>query len=286
MDGCLLPQWPVSAPVSAPLSAQLGALLSCRHSGRNALGRSTCERQAAAPYAHCNLALHVGDDAVAVHRNRAWLASISSPAVYLRQVHGHVCVPISAHEWRAHANPAALADTLTADAAWTCARQLACCVMVADCLAVLFASPDGQRVAAAHVGWRGLAAGVLENTVRALSPPPPRDAHAGPTAAPILAWLSPCIGPQAFEVGAEVIAALAADNHRVIVAGHSARGRPLLDLAATARTRLQRLGVTCYGNDSSAAWCTYSQPDRFYSYRYASERDHPTGRMAAFIWKR
>jgi polyphenol oxidase len=143
-----------------------------------------------------------------------------------------------------------------------------CAVQVADCLPVLFAAPGAGAVAAAHAGWRGLAAGVLEATVARLGIEPRE----------LLAWLGPAIGADHFEVGDEVRAAFLA--HDVAAAAAFApndRGRWQCDLGALARQRLAALGVgAVYGG----GWCTFSDPDRFYSYR----RDGRCGRMAALIW--
>jgi YfiH family protein len=137
-------------------------------------------------------------------------------------------------------------------------------VRTADCLPVLLAADDGSAVAAAHAGWRGLAGGVLEATVAAMRIP----AHQ------LLAWLGPAIGPRAYEVGEDVLAALR---------GHEAAFTParpghwLLDLYAVARQRLSQAGVT---RISGGGLCTYSEPERFFSYR----RDRTSARMGAFIW--
>jgi hypothetical protein len=150
------------------------------------------------------------------------------------------------------------------DAAFTRQQESVCAVQMADCLPVLFADEAGTTVAAAHAGWRGLAGGVLEATVAAMRIP----AHQ------LLAWLGPAIGPRAYEVGEDVLAALR---------GHEAAFTParpghwLLDLYAVARQRLSQAGVT---RISGGGLCTYSEPERFFSYR----RDRTSARMGAFIW--
>ena len=143
-----------------------------------------------------------------------------------------------------------------------------CAVLTADCLPVLFCDRQGTRVAAAHAGWRGLAGGVLESTVEALAVAPGQ----------LLVWLGPAIGPQAFEVGAEVRRAFVEQHAE---AGDAfvtqTNGRWLADLYRLARIRLRALGVNAvYGGE----FCTFSDPERFFSYR----RDQVTGRMATLIW--
>jgi YfiH family protein len=144
-----------------------------------------------------------------------------------------------------------------------------CVVMVADCLPVLIATRDGQRVAAAHAGWRGMAAGVLERTVEAL----------GVEGAGLTAWLGPAISSQHFEVGDEVRAAfLESDGQAGDCFVKNSRGRWQADLVGLARRRLAALGVI---HVSGGTWCTYADRARFFSYR----RDSGGGRMAALIWK-
>lgn len=214
-----------------------------------------------APYDALNLGEHVGDAPAAVARNRALLATrLGAPPVFLQQVHGTAVETLPSP----HAVP-------QADACLTTAPALACTIMVADCLPVLFCDAQGRAVAAAHAGWRGLAAGVLEHTVAAL-----RQALAEP--APVLAWLGPCIGPAAFEVGDEVKAAFGANEAACFRAhGH----KWLADLPALARRRLEALGVSVHGNDGTPDWCTVGNASRFFSHR----RDRVSGRMAACIWR-
>ena len=198
-----------------------------------------------------------------------------------------------------------LPPRLCADACATAAPRLACTIMVADCLPVLLTNRQGNAVAAAHAGWRGLAGvegvGVLETVFQRLSalaqsqqaPAAIKHEVKGPapatlgTAAETLVWLGPCIGPQAFEVGAEVRAVFCA--HDPAAAPHfvpHGPGKYLADLAALARQRLRALGVTqVYGNDSSAAWCTVSNPSRFFSHRRDSAALGGSGRFAACIWR-
>ncbi|MDH5301620.1 MAG: peptidoglycan editing factor PgeF [Gammaproteobacteria bacterium] len=213
-----------------------------------------------APYDRLNLADHVGDDIAHVLENRRLLRdSLRLPAepVWLQQVHGTVAVP---------AGPGQVGAV--ADASYTHARGVVCAVMTADCLPVLFCDRDGRSVAAAHAGWRGLVNGVLEQTVSKMDVAPEK----------LLAWLGPAIGPAAFEVGGEVRQAFV--DHQAQAAQAFVVNRPghfLADLYALARLRLQACGVDAiYGGE----YCTFSQPDCFFSYR----RQSRTGRMASLIW--
>lgn len=264
----LLPDWPAPASVRAVCTTRAG-------------GGSL------PPYDGFNLGDHVGDDpaCVAAHRE-ALRQQLGTRPVFLQQVHGTQVLELNA----------ASADGAQADACIATAPGVACTIMVADCLPVLFTDEEGSVVAAAHAGWRGLAGaggrGVLEQVyerimagVQAGRPPRAmKNGADGRGSAPrLLAWLGPCIGPQAFEVGPEVKAAFEA--HDPAAAGlfraHGA-GKWLADLPGLARQRLAALGVTqVYGNDGSAAWCTVGNPSRFFSHR----RDRVSGRFAACIWR-
>lgn len=217
-----------------------------------------------APWDSFNLGAHVGDAPEAVAANRARLRELlglSREPVWLSQVHGTAVVDLDASV------PASV--PVTADAVVTSNVGIACAIMVADCLPVLFASRDGRRVGAAHAGWRGLSAGVLENTVAALDVSP----------AELTAWLGPAISRQQFEVGMEVREAFVnADAGAGACFVPNPRGRWQADLAALARRRLDALGVT---DVHGATWCTYTDRERFFSHR----RDGRGGRMAALIWK-
>jgi hypothetical protein len=205
-----------------------------------------------------NLASHVGGDPAAVARHRAALERhLPAPPRWLEQVHGVRCLQAEA------AAPAA-----TADASCATSVGVVCAVLTADCLPVLFCAADGSAVAAAHAGWRGLAAGVLEATVEALARP----------GADLLAWLGPAIGPRAFEVGAEVVAAFCDPDPGARAAFVEAGGgKWRCDLYALARRRLAAVGVTrVWGG----GYCTHGEAERFFSYR----RDGRTGRMASLIW--
>lgn len=220
----------------------------------------------AAPFDTLNLGAHVGDDPLRVAENRRrvvqGLALPASPA-WLQQVHG-----VAVHELAADAAAPGGVPRGPADAAWTRARGRVCAIMVADCLPVLFASRDGSTVAAAHAGWRGLAAGVLEATVRAM----------GVEGRDLVAWLGPSIGPQHFEVGEEVRAAFVAQDAGATVAFRPGRDdRWWCDLPQLAERRLAAGGIDTVAVDGS---CTVTDPDRFFSFR----RDGQCGRMAALVW--
>lgn len=262
----LVPSWPAPARVRAVMTSRSG-------------GVST------APWDSMNLGLHVGDQANAVMTNRQRLAEATGARpVYLNQVHG---VAVAKLDGRS-------ADGLEADAAVTGEAGLACTIMVADCLPVLFAHRKAGVVAAAHAGWRGLCSGVLEATARAFldecarqllheaEPPSPKQ-----LAADALVWLGPCIGPTAFEVGPEVKAAFEAVEPVAARCFKPAGtdGKWLADLPALAWQRLQLAGLTqVYGNDGTEHWCTLTQASRFFSHRRDQARLGGSGRMAACIW--
>jgi hypothetical protein len=202
----------------------------------------------------------VGDDPGRVALNRARVREqLDLPAepLWLRQVHG--CEVAQASE-----GPAGC----TADAAVARGPGQVCAVMTADCLPVLLCDRRGRAVAAVHAGWRGLAAGVVEEAVAALGTGPDQ----------VLAWLGPAIGPDAFEVGPEVRDRFLASDREAAKAFRPGAGdRWLADLYTLARRRLDAVGVQAvYGG----GFCTYSEADRFFSYR----RDGSTGRMASLIW--
>lgn len=241
-------------------------------SGFSSLSSARAGGHSAPPYATSNLGLHVGDDPQAVQRNRAdFEQRLGMPCVWLDQVHGNRVLTLDAQT----------AQALPADGAITAERGVGCVVMVADCLPVLLAAPEGRAVGALHAGWRGLAGagemsgrGILETGVPALCE------LAGCDPADVIVWLGPCIGPAAFEVGAPVLEAFGVGPHEP----HPAF-RPLqaaltpkwhADLHALARARLGRLGVR---HIQAQGDCTASDPARFFSFR----RDGVTGRQAAAI---
>ena len=240
MADCLVPDWPAPANVRA---------LQTRRGGGVSL----------APWASFNLGDHVGDAPEAVAANRAALRGLlPAEPRWLRQVHENLAVDADF-----------CPDFSVADAAFARRPGTVCVVMTADCLPVLFCDRAGSVVAAAHAGWRGLAAGVLENTLRAMAVPPGE----------VLAWLGPAIGPEKFEVGGEV---------REVFLGHAAAaeaafrpapaGKWLADIHLLARQRLAAAGVDAvYGGGE----CTVSDEGHYFSYR----RDGVTGRMATLIWR-
>jgi YfiH family protein len=217
------------------------------------------------PFDSLNVGAHVGDDTAAVTENRrlvrAELRLPDEPA-WMEQVHGVRVLDLDT------ATSPAERDRC-ADAVVTRRPGQVGVIQVADCLPVLFAMRDGSAVAAAHAGWRGLAAGVLEETVMSLAVEP----------ASLIAWLGPGIGAEHFEVGEEVRSAFLA--HDAAAEGAftcNSRGRWQCDLVALARARLAALGV---GAVSGGEWCTHTDATRFFSYR----RDGRCGRMAALIWR-
>lgn len=244
----LIPEW-------KGLPANVGALTTLRSGGVSA-----------APYddgrggGGLNLGAHVGDTPECVMRNRHLLNVIlPSQPVWLAQVHGTQVVDAAV----AHAVP-------EADASISSQPGVVCAIMTADCLPVLLCDVAGTVVGAAHAGWRGLAQGVLENTVQAMR---------GKGAGEITAWLGPAIGPKAFEVGADVRDAFMQrlpESETAFVPGLE-KNKYLADIYALARLRLHALNVTrVYGGE----FCTVTESERFYSYR----RDKTTGRMATLIW--
>ena len=238
----IVPDWPAPTHVRAVVTTRSG-------------GVST------GPYATFNLGYSTEDDADAVNANRERLrALLPDEPRWLKQIHG-------ARVLRAED----IADRPEADASVSATPGIVCAILVADCLPVLFTDRSGTFVAAAHAGWRGLAEGVIDNTIRTIT----RD---GPTARDLLAYIGPGIGPSAFEVGDDVYQAFTSrDGGAAPAFRRTQAGKWLADLPALARLALARCGVEhVYGGDL----CTYSDPARFYSYR----RDQVTGRMGAFIW--
>ncbi len=237
----IVPEWPAPGHVRAVATTRRG-------------GASL------APFDSFNLATHVGDDPAAVAANRRALVealSLAQEPAWLEQVHGITVVD---------------ADTVDApvpaDASVAFGPDTVCVAQTADCLPVIFCSRSGDRVGAAHAGWRGLVDGVLEATIAAMACEPSE----------LMAWLGPAIGPQAFEIGEEVREAfLARDGGAADCFTVNQRGRWMADLYALARRRLARAGVDAV---FGGGLCTHSDADRFFSYR----RDARTGRMATLIW--
>ncbi len=265
-----LPDWPAPGNVHAVMTTRQGGC-------------------SVAPFETFNLGDHVHDDPVSVQRNRDRLAaSFSVQPVFLRQVHGAHCE---------HIHPDSVHGTV-ADACVTQHENLACTVMVADCLPVLMCDRAGRTVGAAHAGWRGLAGtgdaapdGILPHFLKRFVDLALDGIEKSTTTSEVLAWLGPCIGPTAFEVGAEVRDAFLAcgphfaNTSACFDAVWNKPGHYRCDLAALARMQLRELGVQqLYGNDSSARWCTMSGSSVWFSHRRDASRLGSTGRMAACVW--
>lgn len=212
------------------------------------------------PFASLNLALHVGDEPAAVRSNRKSLREalrLTSEPCWLEQEHG-----VRVVEACERAAPP------RADASVARRRGPVCAVLTADCLPVLLCTRAGDRVAAVHAGWRGLAAGVLESALAALASPPDQ----------VLAWLGPAIGPAAYEVGEEIRARFTGTDPGAAAAfTANPQGRWQADLRALARLRLRAAGVAAI---SGGDHCTASEPGRFFSYR----RERTCGRTATLAW--
>lgn len=276
-----VPDWPAPARVNA--------VMTTRHGG-------TSEP----PFDSLNLGDHVRDEPHRVQANRQHVAAaLGAQPVFLQQVHGARCVTLAP-------------DTphgTQADACVTRQTRLACTVMVADCLPVLLCDAAGQTVGAAHAGWRGLAGagdvaagGVLPSFLKHFSAlaldgidkfatySESNPSATAPAADP-MAWLGPCIGPEAFEVGPEVRTAFLDVAHSFAAtaacfdAVPGKQGFHRCNLAGLARLQLAALGINrVYGNDSSPAWCTVGQPSVWFSHRRDAAQLGSTGRMAACIW--
>ncbi|WP_145562955.1 purine nucleoside phosphorylase YfiH [Yersinia aldovae] len=241
MNTLILPNWPMPATVKACSTTRYGGISEF-------------------PYDSLNLGTHVGDIATRVVVNRQSLveqAGLPQMPVWLEQVHGTRVLHLSGQ---------AISD-VQADAVYSRVAGQVCAVMTADCLPVLFCSLAGDEVAAAHAGWRGLCAGVLEQTLAQFSARP----------SSIIAWLGPAIGPQQFEVGEEVKQAFIQIDAQSTAAFTPSGSKYLADIYLLARLRLQAAGIhAIYGGDR----CTVSEKQQFFSYR----RDGMTGRMASLVW--
>ena len=235
----ITPDWPVPETIKAVSTVRSGGV-------------------SAGSYAGMNLADHVGDRPASVARNRCTLRQrleLPSEPIWLRQVHGTRVI---------QADRAAAGEE--ADGSFTNRSSIVCAVMTADCLPVLLYERRSGTAAAVHGGWRGLAAGILQHTIATIAD------------GDWVAWLGPAIGPEAFEVGDDVRAALLARSDRVITAFRpNGAHRWHADLYEIARILLRSHGVQqIYGG----GFCTFIDSDRFFSYR----RDGVTGRMATLIW--
>ena len=237
------PHWPAPTRVRAAFTLRTGGV-------------------SAPPYDSLNLSAYVGDAIDAVQENRRRLRErlrLPAEPAWLQQVHGVEVVDLDASE---------PSEPPRADASMAHLGGRVCVVQVADCMPVLFAARDGSAVAAAHAGWRGLASGVLEETIRKVGVP---STH-------LLAWLGPTIGPANFEVGDDVRAEFVSGDPGAAAAFEAnVSGRWQCDLYALARRRLAAVGVR---DVFGGGWCTHAEGARFFSFR----RDERCGRMAALIW--
>ena len=236
------PDWPAPANIHAASTLRTGGC-------------------SAAPYDGMNPASHVGDAVEAVAQNRRIICEtlkLPSEPYWLNQVHGSDVAEAQKH------NPA---SPVTADASYSDQARVVCAVLTADCLPILLADSKGKAVAAIHAGWRGLLAGIVGQTLKQLP------------GYSFLAWLGPAIGPDCFEVGAEVRQAFVRRNRYFQTAfRQTADEKFLADIYQLARLCLAQQGCDrVYGGDR----CTVSEPECFFSYR----RDGRTGRMATLIWR-
>ena len=236
----LVPDWPAPANIHAATTLRTGG--------------SSC-----GVYASLNPAMHVGDDVDKVKQNRQVikeLLDLPGDPVWLEQIHSNRAVQAVKTE-----------SLQQADASYTAEAKVVCAVMTADCLPLLVCATDGSEVAAIHAGWRGLLAGVIGNTLTAMKN------------SDFLVWLGPAIGPDCFEVGAEVRDAFLAKSAAFITAfKQQSNGKWLADIYQLARIDLAMLGI---GKVYGGGFCTVTEYQRFYSYR----RDRETGRMATLIWR-
>ena len=236
----IIPNWPAPKNVKAFASTRVG-------------GFST------ALYQGLNLGAHVGDDLSIVEKNRDWLAQeakMPSAPIWLNQTHSTVVAQVS--------EPTT--QVLDADGVFTSSSQVVCSAMTAGCLPVLLTNTQGTQVAAVHAGWRGLANGIVENALELFS-------------GEVMAWLGPAIGPQAFEVGDDVLQAFVdfdTQAHQAFTP-RDVEGKWLADMSKLATQRLNKFGIT---QVFDSGLCTFQHKEDFYSYR----RDGVTGRQATFIW--
>lgn len=212
------------------------------------------------PYGEFNLGLHVGDSAEKVEKNRHYLQHLlplNTKIQWLEQVHGNQVVEVSK----------VTTQIVTADAAITRNKNICLAIMTADCLPILLVSKSGDEIAAIHGGWRPLAANIIRNTLELMHTP----------AADVYAWLGPCISQKVFEIGQEVKNKFVEQNEYFDVAFIAKeKGKYLADLHHIAHLQLANLGVK---HVSALPECTYSNPDKYYSYR----KNSVTGRMATLI---
>ena len=283
----LVPDWPAPANIHAATTLRTGGV-------------------SQGPYSSLNPAAHVSDDTDRVRQNRQIIREmLDLPAepVWLDQIHSNRAVKAENPPYPPF-QKGGRGDLQQADASYTNESCVVCAVMTADCLPLLVCSTDGAQVAAIHAGWRGLFAGVISNTVVAMQRPlnPPASTCSGQAFSKreatqrhntglrsplckrevredLLVWLGPAIGPDCFEVGAEVRDAFLEKSVEFIAAfKEQGNGKWLADIYQLARIELAALGITSvYGG----TFCTFTQHEHFYSYR----RDAQTGRMATLIWR-
>ena len=233
-----------------PLGNKINALTTVRVGGASQI-----------PFDSFNLALHVGDERSHVMANRATLRQqlqLNQEPKWLQQIHSNTVVEASA----------ITPDSAQADASYTTQAGIVCAVLTADCLPILVSDVDGSCVGVIHAGWRGLLAGVIQQTIKAMSA----------YAKPYYVWLGPAIGPTAFQVGSDVLEPLVAQDssfERAFVSDGS--GKWKLDIYQVAKIVLAAADISAvYGGN----FCTYTDSERFFSYR----RESTTGRMATLIW--
>jgi len=256
----LKPDWP---QLSVQFGAHFGAFSTCRTGGVSLAPYGDGTAATGLNPGGFNLGDHVGDQFEHVLINRALLAqALPNEPKWLSQVHGTSVLNFDQHQ-----------NSLIADACITTQANVVCAVLTADCLPVLFCDAKHGVVGAAHAGWRGLADGILENTISTMQ-------AAGANSEHILAWLGPAIGPSKFEVGEEVRARFVEADASAALAFKSIESHArkyYADIYHLARLRLHRAGVH---QISGGHFCTFSEPEKFYSYR----RDGVTGRMTSLIW--
>jgi polyphenol oxidase len=242
-DSCIIPNWPAPSNVHAIQTTRIGGV-------------------SQPPYHSLNVGNHVNDDPSAVAHNRQLLASIvPNEPIWLNQVHGVHIIDATLNT-----------GVQNADGSFTNRKEVVCVTMTADCLPVLLCNKAGTVVAAVHAGWRGLCDGVIEEAVKKMQV----------NASELLAWLGPAIGPNAFEVGADVRAQFIEKDIKAESAFKPNKGKWLGNLYEIAQQRLGNVGViNVYGgNQANSTWCTYTDEVHFFSFR----RDGNTGRMATMIW--
>ena len=209
-------------------------------------------------YESLNLGMHVGDDESKVRTNRAKLADTADmpcQPVWLNQTHSSRVIEV--------VEPTQA--ILDGDGLFTKQQSIVCSVMTADCLPVLLANVEGTQVSAVHAGWRGLSAGIIENAVRKFD-------------GEVIAWIGPAIGSTSFEVGKDVFDSFVTiDSSATRAFNKINHNKWLADMNMLVTQKLNLSGVT---NVSYSGCCTFSEPQRFFSYR----RDGVTGRLATFIW--